>query len=288
MLALRVIGLVVLVGVVIARVDGAAVAASFVGVSPAQAALGVLGFSLGMTTRIAKWAWQLRRLQIPYTRGPMVRGFLWGILLGAVTPMRVGEFYRLAVLAAAQRGLAAAALVVEKVYEILALLLLVVIGAFLTLPWPAGLIALIGWGVVAVPALTRLRPPLLPRRLEPFLAARDNLQGRQRLWLLGLTLLAHLCNATGGLQVYRCFGSMEAGTYVFLTPMLTFSSAIPITVSGIGLREIVAMEIFAPTGYPRDAAAVAASLTFLCANILPTLLVLPLEGLRALRSGVVR
>jgi hypothetical protein len=56
---------------------------------------------------------------------------------------------------------------------------------------------------------------------------------------------------------------------------------VPITLSGFGLRELVAMQVFGSAGYPATAAALAATASFLGANVLPALWLLPMQlGLR--------
>lgn len=300
-LALRVVGLLALLGFVASRVDPAAVRASWRGMTAGTAALTAACFFAAMGLRVAKWAWQARAVGLQAEPLEQARTFLWGILLGVVTPMRVGELWRLSAIRHTPhtRGdvlrLAAASLLLEKGYELVVLLTLVVVGALFALPTPwvgaalfVPLLGGAGFGLlpVAPPAALRARLPasVLANAVDPVLLARDGLPLGVRLGVLGLTFGAQALNMLGGLQVYRAFG--DIGGWVFFTgmPLLTFTSALPVTVSGIGLREVAAMELFGRTGYPADAAAVAASLVFLGANVLPTLAVLPLEAVRLLRA----
>ena len=92
-----------------------------------------------------------------------------------------------------------------------------------------------------------------------------------------MTALAQLLNMTGSLQLYRAFGPMDTLLFFLGGPLITLTTAIPITVSGIGLRELAAMEVFGRGGFPPDAAAVTASLSFLGANVIPCVVLLPLE-----------
>ncbi len=300
-LALRLVGLVVLVGFVASRVDPGAVRASWRGMSAGAAALTAACFFAAMGLRVAKWSWQARAVGLVADPLEQARTFLWGILLGVVTPMRVGELWRLSAIRhtpdtrGAVLRLAAASLLLEKGYEIVVLLTLVVVGALFALPTPwvgAALLlpllvgAAFGLLPVAPPGALRARLPaaVLENAVDPVLLARDRLPPAVRLGVLGLTFGAQALNMLGGLQLYRAFG--DIGGWVFFTgmPLLTFTSALPVTVSGIGLREVAAMELFGRTGYPADAAAVAASLVFLGANVLPTVAVLPLEAGRLLRA----
>jgi hypothetical protein len=299
--ALRVVGLVALLAFVAGRVDLEAVRASWRGMSAGTAALAVGCFCAAMGVRVAKWGWQARAVGLAFQPAEQVRTFLWGILLGVVTPMRLGEVWRLSALRhtpetrADVLRLAAASLLLEKGYEVLVLLSLVAVGAVAALPVPwvgAALLvpllagAAFGLSSLSPPAAWLARVPEAVRRnaVGPVLLARDRLPPRVRLGVLGLTYGAQGLNMLGGLQVYRAFGDIDGAVFFVGMPLLTFTSALPLTVSGIGLREVAAMELFGRTGYPADAAAVAASLVFLGANVLPTLAVLPLEVLRRARG----
>jgi hypothetical protein len=288
---LRVLGLGVLLYLLSRRVDPAAVSASWQGISGVTALFMAALFCSAMSLRLFKWNLQMRHLGFSFDRITQARNFLWGILIGIVTPMRVGELYRLAALHEKDRlGVAGASLVLEKGYELLVLLSLVVVGGAFVLP--TALPSLIFAPILFVGlwfALGSLRPPFpLPERLErvlaPLLQARDGLALPTRLGLLGLTALAQGLNMLASLQLYRAFGDMDLWLFIFGGPTVTLTTAIPITISGIGLRELAAMEVFGRAGFPPDAAAVTASLTFLGANVLPCAAILPLELWAAFRS----
>jgi len=172
------------------------------------------------------------------------------------------------------------------------------IGAWVLLPGtPAGPLALVGVAGLAIVALgpvtlpeallARVPTGLRARVVAPLLAARDGLPVPRRVELLVLTYVAQAANMLAGLQVYRAFGDLDLLTFLYGMPLLTFSSAAPVTVSGIGLREAAAMHVFGGAGYPPSGAAVAASVVFLGANVLPCLALLPLEARARLRRGVV-
>lgn len=185
--------------------------------------------------------------------------------------------------------MATASLLLEKGYEVLVLGSLVAAGALLLgMPWLAALFALpllIGtWGGLGSwrPAETWLPAPLRPL-IHRALKARDGLPFLTRLSVLLLTMSAQSLNMMAGHQIYQSFGDVPFGRFFFGMPMLTFSSAVPITVGGIGLRELAAMEVFRGAGIAPESAAAAASLVFLGANILPTLAIVPVELLQLFR-----
>jgi hypothetical protein len=59
-------------------------------------------------------------------------------------------------------------------------------------------------------------------------------------------------------------------------PLVTLTNVLPVSIGGIGVREMAAMEIFGNAGFPASCAALAASLMFLGANLLPSLALVPL------------
>ena len=294
---IKVLGLVLLGALVAQRLDPGAVSEAFHG-SVGQIWAAVLLFMAAMVFRVAKWVVQARATGFEFRWVSLVHGFLWGILLGVVTPMRLGEMYRFgalrkhgAPLSGPDLGLAAAALVLEKSYEVLTLTMLVAAGATVAVPvWWVGAIL---WGCVAIGAalgLGNVPVPTLPGRLGAVLgtlkSARDVLTVPQRLFIVGCTLVANLLNLVGAAFVYRMFGDIGWTKLLFGLPVVAFSSAVPITISGFGLREMASMQVFGRSGYPESAAAVAATLVCLGTNILPALTAFLLEPFLPKREGL--
>lgn len=287
---IRVIGLLVLLAVLIGRVDAGAVQGAFRGMSAWRAAASAACFCVAMALRLRKWNLQVEALGLPFDRWVQARNFLMGILIGVVTPMRAGELYRLSALDLSdtpaeplgRRWLAMAALLLEKGYELLILLGLVVAGGWMVLPvaWPSALLAPVWLGGMWF-GLGDLRPPgwapdRLKRLLAPVIEARRRMSRGRRLAVFGLTATAQGLNMAGSFQIYRAFGDLDPLLFCFGGPLLTLTTLLPISISGIGVRELAAMEVFGRTGFPSDAAAVAASLSFFCANVLPCAALLPL------------
>jgi hypothetical protein len=292
-LAFRIAGLAILVALVLHRIDPAAVRAAWIGLTPLEA-IGIgSAFFVAMSLRIVKWSVQLGLLGLHFDPLLQARNFLLAVLLGAVTPMRVGEVYRLGAIESVpeRRGsdlaLGAASLLLEKAYEVLVLLALVLVGALSSAPALAAGIAVVlvvattlGVGSVAPPAglVERLPQRVRVWIVEPALRARDGLRLRDRIGLVALTAICHFVNLRAGLGIYRAFGPMPWTTFFFRMPLITLTSAIPVSIAGVGLRETVAMSVFGRDGYAPSAAAVAASLMFVGANILPALALIPLEA----------
>jgi hypothetical protein len=64
-------------------------------------------------------------------------------------------------------------------------------------------------------------------------------------------------------------------------PVVTLAGAIPLTIGGFGLRELVSMEVYGALGVSGTVAAVATTLTFLGANVFPALALLAWSQVRS-------
>lgn len=290
-IALQVVGLVVLGGLVLRQVEWAAVAASYRGVSAAAAATAVTAVLIAMALRLWKWHLQVRAMGLVRAPTPVVaRGFLLGVLLGAVTPLRLGELYRVAAATAGEdgeaRGRAAAGVVLDKGYELLVVLATLTVGAVLiNMPLWTYAIAAAATAVIArlvlLPADAAASAGPLQRLSAPFTAAKACLSRRDRLLLLTATAGAHALNLAAGLLIWRTFGALPVADFVVRIPLITLLNTLPVTVGGFGLRELAAIELFGPIGYPPAAAASAAAGLFFAANILPALALLPFAAAAA-------
>lgn len=287
---LRVVGLAALLTALLLRLDASAVSASWRGMSAGAAALVVAASLLSMALRLARWLLQVQRMALQGTRpGRVARGFLLGALLGAVTPLRLGEFYRVAAATAGEptreaRARAAAGVLLDKLHELLVVLATLAIGAVLS-GMSLGTCLSVWAATLATAALTLAGPPGPVRRRLPALArAQGCLSAGDRARLLALTSAAHALNLAAGLAIYRAFGPLEVADYVVKIPVITLLNTAPVTVGGFGLRELAAMQLFGGASYPASAAAVAAAGLFFGANVLPALLLLPAAALRAARE----
>ena len=278
----RVLGLIVLVAVLLRQIEWAAVVASFRGIGPGEAAVVLAAVLVAMGLRLWKWQVQLQAMDLAQVPAPTVaRGFLLGVLLGAVTPLRLGEFYRIAAAtpgAGEARNRAAAGVLLDKGYELLVVLVTLAVGAVATLPAVVGAVA---WALVVAIAWLVLGPAgahgpgPLGRSLGLMAAAKACLGAGDRARLLAATTGAHALNLAAGLVIYRAFGELAVGDYLLRVPMITLLNTVPMTIGGFGLRELTAMQLFGAIAYPAAGAAVAAAALFFAANVLPALLLLP-------------
>ncbi len=292
--AAQLLGLVLLVGAVLRQVEWTAVTSSYRGVSVGEATVAITSVLAAMGLRLWKWRLQVRAMGLHRNSEAVVaRGFLLGVLLGAVTPLRLGELYRVAAAAegesAGAHARAAAGVVLDKGYELFVVLATLALGALLVgMPWWSSVLAAAAAGAVGWLVLGRSRAPArgpLARPWAMLAAAKQGLGRRERATLLIATLAAHALNVTAGLLIWRAFGSLSVADFVVRIPLITLINTLPITIGGFGLRELAAIELFGPIGFPAAAAATAAAGLFFAANVLPALLLLPWVALAAWRRG---
>ncbi|MBO6935022.1 MAG: flippase-like domain-containing protein [Deltaproteobacteria bacterium] len=211
--------------------------------------------------------------------------FLRGRFVGAFTPSTVGlDLYRLVDVGRGQRAPAGRALLVEKLYGLVALAMVSAAlfpfgladhfgaaGSSLVLGLGLGSIA----GVVALerPALLVWLGERLPRKVGGWvLRAADALRaGRpelgERLRLLGLGLVTHTATAAIFLATGAALG-VDAGplSLVIVGNAIILATLLPISVGGVGVREGTAVALLAAQGVPAADAALLAFLGYLCAQ----------------------
>lgn len=247
-----------------------------------------------MSVRVVKWGWQARWSGFLFVWRRLAQSYLSGLLVGFLTPLRVGEVARVTALSLPEEttlsrpALTAAVLFLEKLYELAVLALMVALGlGFAFGLWQLGLLVGLGGLVLCGALLLPINPPerwiekcpswLQRFVLRPFLQAKSSLSSKRLSALMGMTLLAHLLNLTCGLLIFRMFGEIGAVDFFSRVPILTLINNLPITIAGIGVRELGAMQLFTSTTLTASSAAVAASLFFVLTNILPTIAWIPLE-----------
>ena len=211
--------------------------------------------------------------------------FLRGRFVGAFTPSTVGlDLYRLVDVGTGCRAAAGRALLVEKLYGLVALAR---VSAAL-LPFglrehfgAAGSLLVLGLGLGSVAGVVALeRPALLlavgerlPTRVGGWVlrAAEALRAGRpalgERLRLLGLGLATHSATAAIFLATGAALGvGAEPLALVIVGNAIILATLLPISVGGVGVREGTAVALLAAQGVPAADAALLAFLGYLCAQ----------------------
>lgn len=217
-----------------------------------------------------------------------VSSFLgWFLPGGGIEAVRLYGLSR----AAPEVGWAVASVVVERVIGLLALAMLALAGLLLSsaaLPpalamATAGALALLLCSLplamappvrrAALTLLSVLRPVAPARWLERFYREVDAMCQAPGL-LLWTVLLTLVCQAARIAIAVLCAQSIGLAVpvvhFVALMPAVIFVSLLPISIGGLGVREVTFVQLFALVGLPAETALATATLT-LAANVIASL-----------------
>lgn len=268
-----------LLAILLSRLDGQAMAAAAGRVSPRTLLAAVGAFLANLLVKAFRWHRLLRAQGHPLPAQVSLAAFLSGQFYGHVTVGRLGEFYRAEALT--DRGLPAgralSSCLVDRLFDLaLVLLLGAGLGAFVLGQrriW-VGALALFGLGLLGAGALWMLRPrdpaahtshgPLgRARRL-----ARDLWTGSAALIRPLPVLEATLWTCLGWLGHFGAVWILAGGMGIdadrilltTATCMGALSALLPVTVSGLGARELIYAQILARQHVAPEAAVVLALL----------------------------
>lgn len=231
--------------------------------------------------KIIKWyriveVWPMARLDAAAS------SYMAGLVGGILTPGRLGEFSRFFFIKGLNRSAGVVMVLYDKMLELYSVLLIALYGIYTLLGWRPVLMAL---GFVAFITLLFTNHRFLRFVLKENLAddfdvnsvnmAMQTYSGIKRKCspgtLLVLTLLANLVPV---IQVFILF-KMHLGLGLLhilaVLPLMTLFSAIPITISGLGLREMAGVYLFGVFGVSGIVAVKISLLLFLINGVLPAL-----------------
>lgn len=261
------------------------------GVNPVLLGIGIALSIPNLILQIAKW-WLLVRRHIPaVTYGEATRSFLCGTAVGVVTPGRVGEMTRGAMLGTGDPVRLSGAVFLDKALNFGPLLVYLAIalwragGPIPTLPVLVALAAYIYFVCApqhAGPRLARLgrSPDSLIRR---FLVAFSELDRPCALQTTVLSVALYICVH---LQFWICLAayapgaSFHAATAGFVA--LCFASSVPLAPGGVGTREAGTMVAVAAFGISPAAGLNSSLILFLTNLVIPSIG----GGLLLLRGGI--
>lgn len=222
--------------------------------------------------KVVRWQVLLRTRGIHYPTRRAFPAFLSSVYIGMLTPGRVGDVLRVQYLRAelgAPYAEGLASIVMDRLCDLYVLAVFVAVGVVRYSPVIVGRLAVVTWGGVAaillvpllflVPGVAERSMRGLYARLEGgrgaggldrFLGAiRANL-GRPLLVTLPLTAAAFLVNYVQGWIIGRSLGlAMSFFDAMCLLAIASLLGLLPISVSGVGVRELFFSLVFPLLGY---------------------------------------
>jgi uncharacterized protein (TIRG00374 family) len=245
---------------------------------------------------VKAWRWNMLMRELGMQAPPLGYSmilYMIGLFLGSATPGQSGDFIKAWYLRERGQPLAPAlfSILLDRLFDFLIMALLSLLGliAFLHL-FPQQLqapveIATIGFALVIalmIPALMARRPRdwmmnlalrLSPRRVRPAL---ERWRGQfasldMRPTLMGNLLLATLGSATSTMArlwlLFRAFNIIiPIPALVSSMALISIIQALPISFSGVGVRDAILIAVLASYGYTRDQA-LSLSVLFLLINV---------------------
>lgn len=229
--------------------------------------------------KAARWYLLLRYGGLRATYGQALGSLVVGMSVALITPARLGELTRAAYIADPRKVRIGGLVMVDKLYDVIVLALLSVVGAWAWIGHWAGLALLAGGAVAAyivvlprhvapLLALARLVRPLRAR-VERTVASLEGLSAGTALACLALTAVSFaivLLQFWIILQAWRPTGfDVVANCF----PLVVLTNAVPLTIAGFGLREGAAVLLLAHYGVPTAFAIAGAFLMFFLNTAVP-------------------
>lgn len=210
------------------------------------------------------------------------RSYLAGMSLGFITPGRIGEIGRAFFVEGGSRAPLAVMVIYDRLFEVLAVILLSFYGLFLLFGLNVIVPTCMGYLVILYLAM---RPRVVTRLMERIPVGMDLVfkwkrlvEGMELLNLrhtgifFGMNILVFLL---GFFQLYLLLFSFGYGGGTKVTPffpIILLANVFPITISGIGIREMASAVILSRHGVAKEIAINASLFWFLIDVALPALL----------------
>ena len=272
------IALVIIFGLLVfSKVRPGRVVTALAGVSAMDIVTLCLGSLVLFGIRVLKWAILLRASGIPAGFSHMIFSFARGVASGSVTPMQIGEITRATSVPKGYRGRCIGLMVIDKALDLLALVALAVVSIGYSrdrlIP---GLVAA---GVILAIAL-RYRLAIISFTFAAFSKlsrALGSTRADFRLpiwqWNMRITLGAMVLSLIGyaiiGAQYGLLFQIINPGydrAALLVCPLMILARAVPLTFSGLGIREGIAVSLLPRFGLSPEES-VGASLVMYVLNL---------------------
>lgn len=290
---LRLLGPALLV-VVLARLDRAALFETLSHATPWPVVLAVLLNVVNVHLKVVRWGVLLEVRGIEYPRRRQYGAFMSSLYLGMITPGRVGDLLRVQYLRH-ERGVSyaegLASVVMDRIADLYVLVVFAALGVVRFGAILAGELAVVAWISVAatvlgplvllIPGLAeavgerlfRKLPGVEPTGLTTFLTAlRAQARPRVLARTVPLTVAAFLVNYGQAFLMARSLGlTLSYYDAVCLLSIASLLALLPISVSGVGVRELFFALAFPVLGYGAEVG-IAFGLLFFTVNHLVLIL----------------
>ncbi|MBI4852802.1 MAG: flippase-like domain-containing protein [Acidobacteria bacterium] len=198
-----------------------------------------------------------------------------------VTPARVGDLSRVAFLKSGRRLEASGLVLVDRFIDLSVVLILGTIGMLIffgtkTLPLLLFANIFLFVGIFKLDFFLKLGAKLIPHKKIQSITS-DAILGLSRLSLralainLSLTVILNLLDILSLYVLVRALGINNFKAVVFAYPLVMLSTLLPITISGIGVRESTSVALFALFSIAKEVAFNATFLAYLINSLFPAL-----------------
>ncbi len=247
--------------------------------------IGYLLFAIGFTPffilfRTIKWHYLLN-LDSPIKYSDSARSFLVGWGLALVTPSRVGELSRVFYLKNVNKLRISGLVIADKIFDLATIMLLsvlviaVLVNSTVAITFAiASLIALIAlYNLDIVSSILFKLSSHLPfkDKINELIKSIEILSGRRTpTFCIAMSLMAFLTIFVQGYLTLISLGNKISFVAVFFSlPIIILANALPITISGIGVREGASAVVLQNFGVPIEVAITFSFLLFVSNNLIP-------------------
>ncbi len=215
------------------------------------------------------------------THKQTLASLLGGMSFALVTPARVGDISRVAFLNSGRRAEASGLVLIDRFIDLSVVLIFGTIGMVVffgiqTLPLLLAANIFLFIGIFKLDFFLKLGAKLIPlKKLQEVTFAAS--LGLKRLTLQALAInlfLTILLNALDVISLYvlvRALGVANFKAVVFVYPLVMLTNLIPITISGLGVRESTSVALFALFAIAKEVAFNATFLAYLINSLAPAL-----------------
>jgi hypothetical protein len=270
---------VAVVAVIVWRVPFATLRADFRNLEYSSFLLAIFGFLVLLILRVYKWHRLMGAVGNGHIRRSL-RSLFGGFALGLITPGRLGELGRCIFVREEERAQVALLTLLDRLLDVWALLTLVGASLFFLVPHAAAIFGAAVWlallpVVMSFPKLVAHFAKLVRRswHFHGHVAdAAKELHGVQTPPFAILAVVAAGTELASFFFLLRAFFPTEFSTAVATFPYIILAGDLPLTFSGVGVREGAAAVLLSPYAVPASAAVNASLLWFVFAILVPAAL----------------